>query len=300
MRGFSFLTVAVPLSFTFAQATISLGAASTFGALSRTSITNIGPTDIVGDIGTIAAFITGFPPGTYTGSRYLVSQALDAFAAAEAAYEAVAALTGAITLSGNLGGRVLSPGVYNFPSSAQLTGVLVLAGTGNCNDAWYFQVGSTLTTGVGSSVVITGGASGNVFWKVGASANVGIGSDFIGNILAQVSVTLNAEASIEGGVFALGASTTLNNNFIQPMAICASVSSSTQSSTSSGATSSMSSSPSSSPSSSSTSLAAPSSSSSPISTTTSSSSSSTLSVATSSTSSQGSSQIASTSSSTSS
>ncbi|KAE9377357.1 hypothetical protein N431DRAFT_194121 [Stipitochalara longipes BDJ] len=240
MRGFPLLILAANLGVGFVQATVSLGSAATFGALSYASITNSGPTDIDGDIGTTGTSITGFPPGTYTGSKYIASQAIVAFESAEAAYEAVASLPGAITLTGNLGGRVLPPGVYQFPSSAQLTGVLTLAGTGSCHDAWYFKVGSTLTTGIGSAVVITGGASGSVFWAVGTSATIGIGTDFIGNILAAVSVILSAESSIQGGVFALGASITLNSAFIQPQASCPTIqsSSSSISSTSSAAPSS--------------------------------------------------------------
>ncbi|TVY80506.1 hypothetical protein LSUE1_G006190 [Lachnellula suecica] len=228
MRVVPFTLLAISLRFGSAQVTPSLGIASTYGALSYASITNTGPTDITGDIGTAGSSITGFPPGIYTGSKYLASQAITAFQAAENAYSQVAALPGAILLTGNLGGRTLPPGVYKYSTSAQLTGVLVLAGTGSCNDAWYFQVGSTLITSVGSAVVMTGGATGNVFWKVGTSATIGIGTDFVGNILAAVSVTLNAGSSIEGGVFALGASITLNSNTIQPLAICPSVASSSQ------------------------------------------------------------------------
>ncbi|KAF4625104.1 hypothetical protein G7Y89_g13065 [Cudoniella acicularis] len=154
MRGFHSLILAVSSSFGFAQATISLGAASTYGALSYATITNTGPTEITGDIGTTGTSITGFPPGIYTGSKYIASQATTSFQAAQAAYEAVATLPGAITLVGNLGGRALGPGTYKFPSSAILIGDLTLVGTGSCSDAWYFQIGSTLTTSTGSAVVM--------------------------------------------------------------------------------------------------------------------------------------------------
>ncbi|KAN0101905.1 Protein of unknown function (DUF3494) domain containing protein [Hyaloscypha variabilis] len=255
MLGFSLLIFALNLSFSCVQAYINLGSASTFGALSYASITNSGPTDILGDIGTTGSAIVGFPPGVFTGSRYTSSQAIPPFQAAEAAYTAVAALPGATLLVGNLGGQSLPPGVYKYPSSAQLSGVLTLAGTGSCNDAWYFQIGSTLTTSIGSSVVITGGSSGSVYWKVGTSATLGLASEFVGNILAAVSVNLNAESSVLGGVFALGASITLNSNTIELLDSCPSTPassssssiSSTSSSTSSAAPSSTSSSFSSSP-----------------------------------------------------
>jgi hypothetical protein len=117
---------------------------------------------------------------------------------------AVAALSGGALLTGNLGGRTLVPGTYIFSSSAQLTGALFLAGTGSPYDAWYFEIGSTLITSVGSAVILTsGGLPCNVYWQVGTSATLRIGTGFTGTILAQISVTLNGAATSNGGVFAL-------------------------------------------------------------------------------------------------
>jgi hypothetical protein len=117
----------------------------------------------------------------------------------------VAALSGGTLLIGNLGGRTLAPGTYRFSSSAQLTGTLSLAGTGSPYDAWYFQIGTTLITSVGSAVILTGGGLPcNVYWQVGSSATLGIATAFTGTILAQVSVTLNGIATSNGGIFALG------------------------------------------------------------------------------------------------
>lgn len=46
----------------------------------------------------------------------------------------------------NLGGLTLTPGVYHFNSSAQLTGILDLNTLGNPDAVFHFQIGSTLTT----------------------------------------------------------------------------------------------------------------------------------------------------------
>jgi hypothetical protein len=123
-------------------------------------------------------------------------------------------------LSGDLGGQVIAPGLYKYSGAAQLTGALTLAGTGDCNDAWYFQIGSTLTTAVAASVVMTGGSFGSVFWNVGTSATIGIGTNFTGNIVASVSATMNDYATIRGGVFAIDASVVLNSNVIRLAEIC--------------------------------------------------------------------------------
>lgn len=73
----------------------------------------------------------------------------------------------------DLGGKVLTPGVYTFSSAAQLTGTLTLNGLGNPNAVFIFKIGSTLTTASGSSVVLINGAQGgNVFFRVGSSATL--------------------------------------------------------------------------------------------------------------------------------
>jgi hypothetical protein len=121
----------------------------------------------------------------------------------------------------DLGGQTLTPGVYCFASSAQLTGDLILDAQGSCDSLFVFQTGSTLTTSVASNVTVInnpcstncrGGA--NVFWQVGSSATIGTGSQFVGNIVANISNTLNFGASVAGSVFALTGAVTLDTNNI--------------------------------------------------------------------------------------
>jgi len=55
-------------------------------------------------------------------------------------------------VSGDLGGRTLTAGVYKSASSLGLTGALTLDAQGNPNAVFIFQAGSTLTTASGSHV----------------------------------------------------------------------------------------------------------------------------------------------------
>jgi hypothetical protein len=64
---------------------------------------NTGPTFILGDLGTGGTFITGFPPGHYTGTESIAEQATALLNDAKAAYNALARLNGAIPLTGGLG-----------------------------------------------------------------------------------------------------------------------------------------------------------------------------------------------------
>ncbi|OBT93449.1 hypothetical protein VE01_08688 [Pseudogymnoascus verrucosus] len=235
MRGLLFLTLAANLGSAFAQV-VDLGLAASYGVLAHASISNSGPTTVNGDIGTTGTSIVGFPPGVYTGNRNVGLLATTAFNNAEAAYTTLGQLPG-IILVGNLGGRLLPPGVYRFPTAAVLSGTLILAGQGSPCDSWVFLIGSTLSTSVGSSVIVTGGGNpGNVFWRVGASATIQIGSQFSGNILAGVAVTLNPGASIQGSVYALGSSVVLNSNEVAAQANSCPLGASTSTSVSSTST----------------------------------------------------------------
>ena len=133
------------------------------------------------------------------------------------AYNAAAGQACGTTLTGiDLGGLTLTPGVYCFASSAQLTGTLTLNTLGDPNALFVFQIGSTLTTASGSAVQFTGPGTGDsVFWQVGSSATLGTSTDFAGNILALASITLNTNADIRcGRALARNGAVTLDNNVI--------------------------------------------------------------------------------------
>lgn len=111
----------------------------------------------------------------------------------------------------NLGGMTLTPGIYKFDTSAQLTGTLTLNGAGQ----YIFQIGSTLTTASSAVVTLENGATAdNVVWAVGSSATLGTSTAFAGNIFALASVTANTGASVNGRLYALTAAVTLQNNAV--------------------------------------------------------------------------------------
>lgn len=199
-----------------AQVAPSLGSAQTFAVLGGQTVTNTGPSVVTGDLGVSpGSAVTGFPPGSVLGTSHAAdASALSAQTSVVAAYDDLAGQVCTQDLTGqDLGGQTLTPGVYCFLSSAQLTGPLTLDAEGNANAVFIFQIGSTLTTASMSSVVvINGGSLCNVFWQVGSSATLGTDTTFAGSILALTSITLNTGANVTGRTLARNGAVTLDSN----------------------------------------------------------------------------------------
>jgi uncharacterized protein with beta-barrel porin domain len=199
-----------------------------FGVLGGSTVTNTGSTIINGNVGvSTGSAITGLgttpSPGVVVGTLHSNDQvAIDAQTELVIRIGDLLALGPSQDLTGqDLGGLTLTPGVYNFDSSASLTGPLTLDAQGDPNAVFVFQIGSTLTTASASSVLLIGGAQGtNVSWVVGSSATLGTTSTFAGRILAVANITLTTGATIDcGSAWAQTEAVTLDSNIIN--AICA-------------------------------------------------------------------------------
>src|SRR5579864_2270735 len=200
---------------------VDLGTADSFAVLAGSTVTNtITPTTVHGNVGVWGgSAITGFPPGIVTGGTTHAADAVAMQAQSDltTAYNFAAGETCPNDLTGqDLGGKILTPGVYCFSSSAQLTGALTLNAQGNSNAVFVFQIGSTLTTASSSSVVFSNGGQGDsVFWQVGKSATLGTTTAFAGNILALTSITLDTGAHIGcGRALARNGAVTMDDNVV--------------------------------------------------------------------------------------
>lgn len=200
------------------QTGIDLGSASTYAVLAGSTVTNAGPTIINGDLGVSpGTAVTGFPPGTVNGAIH----AGDA-AAAQAKTDLLAAQLdasgrlGGLVLAGDLSGLTFTPGLYKNSTSVMLSsGNVTLDAQGDANAIFIFQMGSTLTTSAGTQVILAGGAQAkNIYWSVGSSATLGVNSIFNGNILAEVSITVNTGAVNNGTLLTKTGAVTLQANTI--------------------------------------------------------------------------------------
>jgi len=204
------------------QFTVNLGKSSSFAVLAYSTITNTGPTTISGTAG---GNIGLFPGTSYTGDTSvtlsgsvhltdtLASSAKDALTKA---YINAAGRTPATVIPAELGGTTLIPGVYtSLDGSFQITGTLTLDAQGDDNGIFIFQTESTLKTATDSNVQLIGAAENcHIFWQVGSSATLEANSNFVGHVLAMISITAKTGAKIQGQLLARTGAVTLDTNTI--------------------------------------------------------------------------------------
>ncbi len=197
----------------------ALNSALDYAILAGSTVTNTGPTVIVGDVGVSPGIaITGLPlgqpsPGSIHAGDVIAAQAQ---AALGVTYGAVAGLPCNTVMSGvDLGNKTLTPGVYCFAAAALMSGPLVLDAFGDTSAVFVFQIGSALTVAGGAAVTLANGAQANhVWWQVGSSATLGIASVMVGNVMALASITLNNGASLTGRALAQTGAVTLDTNHV--------------------------------------------------------------------------------------
>jgi len=212
--------VIIPLQ-TTVQVSVSMGtAASTLAILAGSGVTNTGSTVVTGDIGlSPGTSIGGFPPGLLNGTIHIndaiANQAkLDLTAAYNDAAGRVA--TDMVTLSGNIGGLTLTPGLYKSTSSLAISsGDLTFDAKGDANAVFIIQIASALTVTSGRQVILSGGAqASNIFWQVSSSATFGTTSVFKGTVIAMESISFSTGATLDGKAQARTGAVTLEGNTI--------------------------------------------------------------------------------------
>jgi cytoskeletal protein CcmA (bactofilin family) len=214
------------------EPTVGLGTAGDFVILAKTGITTTGVTSINGDIGVspiAATAMTGFDfimhsSGTYATSSLIAGKALasdyisptpstmiTAVSDMETAYTDAAGRPNAdgarIDLkAGLIGGETLTPGVYTFGTSVDITGGLTFDGgvaSGDSDAVFIIQMtGNLLTDGTANVVLSRGAQAKNIFWQVAGHVALGAGAQMKGNLLVKTAVTFTTGSSLDGRVLA--------------------------------------------------------------------------------------------------
>lgn len=223
---------------------VDLKSVARFGIIAGVGVSNnAGPSVInnldVGIYPGVRSSITGFPPATIVGGAMYASDDVAPPGVAAMLLQAQTDLTAAYiyaagatapapaTVSGDLGGQTLAPGIYKSTSTLGINtsslGNLTLDAQGDVNAVWIFQVASAFTTiggapypsPSGGNVILTGGAQAkNVYWQVGSSATIGDYTSFKGNVLAFSSITMGAYSKADGRMLARNAAVTLTSTNI--------------------------------------------------------------------------------------
>lgn len=215
-----------------AQPTVVLGTSSRFAILSHSSITDVPTSLITGNVGLYPGtssscdldpiteingtgingmgvagayeiYVAGF-------STPVDDMLIQAKADALAGYnDAVNAVRGTATsLSGNINGLTLAPGLYESLSTIEISpaGILYLDGQGDPDAVFVIRSSTSITTEAGSEVVLTGSAQAkNVFWSAGTAVTLGTNSKMKGTFIASSSVSLLTGARLDGRVLIQGA-----------------------------------------------------------------------------------------------
>lgn len=198
-------------------APVDLQTASDYAVLGGATVTNTGSSVLNGDLGVYPGLaLPGFGPATVNGETHAGdADAQVAQSDLTTAYNVAAGQTPVTRdLTGvDLGGLILTPGVYTFDSSAQLTGTLTLNNGGDPDAQFVFRIVSGLTTASNSSVVGSASAC-NVYWQVGSSATLGTNTAFRGNVMADQSISLNNGTSLFGRALARIGQVSLDDNVV--------------------------------------------------------------------------------------
>jgi len=195
-----------------------LQSASHIVVVGSSTVTSTGATVLNGDV--VAPPATGFPPGIINGAQHtndaVATQARTDLTSAFTSLALPACDVSAT--AAELGGSTLTPGVYCFDSSAQISGVLTLDGQNNPNAQFIFRIPTSFSTADGAAIVLTNGALAcNIFFVVGSSATLGGINNFNGNILAAASVSLRDGSTVNGNLYAnTGAVTFIRNTINSP------------------------------------------------------------------------------------
>lgn len=211
---------------------VNLGTAGNFVILSKTGITSVYKSRIIGDIGTSP--ITGaamvLKCDEVTGNVFSVDAAgpackttsanmlTTAIGDMQTAYtNAAGRLNPKFTNlgAGTIGGLTLTPGLYKWTSSVSIPTNITIAG--GATDVWIFQVDGTLDMSSAVRVTLSGGAQAkNIFWQVAGAVTLGTTSHFEGNILGQTGINLRTGATINGRLLAQTAATLQKNTVKMP------------------------------------------------------------------------------------
>jgi hypothetical protein len=203
---------------------VALGAAASYVILAKSGVSTIPDSSVTGNVGVspaAASSLTGFSltadstnvfstSPQVTGKLYAAdyasptpSNVTTAVSDMEHAFTDAAGRAPNVTElgAGNIGGKTLSPGVYQWGTGLLIPTNVTLKGS--ATQVWIFQIAQNLTVSNATRVVLSGGADAkNIFWQVSGQVVLGTTAHLEGVVLSQTAVTLETGSSVNGRLLA--------------------------------------------------------------------------------------------------
>ncbi|MDR3584725.1 MAG: ice-binding family protein [Desulfosporosinus sp.] len=229
---------AVTVTAAIAPTIVNLGSAGDYAIFAKSGISSIPNSVITGDIGVgpiAATGITGFSltadatnvfststqvtgkvyaPGYMTPTPSNISTAENDMVTA---YTDAAGRAANYTelYTGDISGKILTPGVYKWSTGVLINSDVTL--NGGANDVFIFEIAGGITQANGTKIILTGGAQAkNIYWQAADTVAIGTGSHFEGIILGMKNITLRTNASINGRLLAQTAVTLDESTVVVP------------------------------------------------------------------------------------
>ncbi|MEZ7506212.1 LruC domain-containing protein [Flavobacterium sp. Arc2] len=200
-----------------AVSAIALGSITNFTLYSVSgAVSNVGVSNITGDVGTNLGAITGFgTPSTLNG---IIQNANTVTSQATLDLKDIVAQIGKTVTTNSahvpvFGSETLTPGVYAIGGAASVAGTLTLDGQGDSNAQFIFKIGGAFTTAASAKVVLINGASSeNVFWLATGACAMAASTSISGNIIANPgAVSMGAGGELNGRMLSLAGAVSLLN-----------------------------------------------------------------------------------------
>jgi gliding motility-associated-like protein len=208
----------------------NLGSAGCFALFSANGVnTNVGITNVVGDVGTNGAsdLTTGYNSLLVVGNIHPIPDLVTAQAAADLllAYNYLVSLyPGDIELiRPDLFGHnlVLTPHTYIMQAAVTFTDTLYLNAKGNTNAVFIINVNGAFATNVNAKVVLLNGAQAkNCYWKIDGAVTIGANVLFNGTLIANGAININSGAQLNGRALTVSGALLVQASNVQMPTAC--------------------------------------------------------------------------------
>lgn len=111
--------------------------------------------------------------------------------------------TGSGTVTGDLAGLTLGPGVYRSSAVMSNSGTFILDGQNDPSAIFVLQTDAAYSPAISSNTLLIRGAQNkNVYWQIGGAMSAGASAILVGNFVCAGNMTLGAAATVQGRLIA--------------------------------------------------------------------------------------------------